>query len=143
MSQIQIPYSLVTPAGTLTFNAEDGSDNYFLSEVQGMDGAALRSTYDPLPNRDGAYVYPSFRGAALPVLIGEIRIPDGNLTTRKTLMDNLLSYTDSIRNADGTLKWTPTGDTERSLTVRMLDAPMIGGVGCQHHRADSDHRRPE
>jgi hypothetical protein len=126
MSEIYLGYSLDTPLGTLNFNP-DPNPGLYLSDVAGLDGASMRANADNLPQRDGAYVYDSLRGARYPVLSGEIRVLD-TLANRLTAMEQLVQYTDSIRRSDGLLRWTPTGLTERGCTVRLLDAITITGV---------------
>src|SRR4051812_48782893 len=120
MSETYIPYTLVTPAGTLTFNAVDGSSGYYLSDVAGLDGGSTRHTEFSLPQRDGALILDTLLGASYITLVGEIRITGtDSLTTRKSLMDTLAGFMDSIRKADGTLSFTPTGESDsRYYTVR-------------------------
>lgn len=123
MSEIYLPYALDTPFGTLNFNP-DPSQGLYLTDVAGLDGASMRSDVENLPQRDGAYVYDTLRGPRYPVLTGEIRVLD-TLANRLAAMEQLVQYTDSIRRSDGTLRWTPTGLTERGCTVRLLDAVTL------------------
>jgi len=127
MSEIYIPYALDTPLGTLSFNPTPSS-GYYLTDVAGLDGASMRSSAVALPQRSGGYVYDSLRGPRYPVLSGEVRVVD-TLANRLTYLENLLAYTDTIRQADGTLRWTPTGLTERGCKVRLLDDVTITGAG--------------
>lgn len=126
-SEIYLGYSLDTPLGTLSFNP-DPNEGLYLTDVAGLDGASLRASSQNLPQRDGAYVFDAPRGARYPVLSGEIRVLS-TLAARLTAMEQLTQYTDSIRRSDGTLRWTPTGLTERGCTVRLLDAITITGQG--------------
>lgn len=127
MSEIYLGYSLDTPLGTLSFNP-DPNEGLYLTDIAGLDGATMRSNVQNLPQRDGAYVFDTIRGARYPVLSGEIRVLS-TLAARLTAMEQLTQYTDSIRRSDGTLRWTPTGLTERGCTVRLLDAITITGQG--------------
>jgi hypothetical protein len=123
-----IPYSLVTPSGTLTFNpSPSNQDGLYLSDVQGLDGGEVRLQTTPLPQRDGAYVFDSYRGALYPTLTGFIRA--GTTSARTTFMDSLKGLTDSIRAADGTLKFTPSGQSQRQLAAVRLAAPVQIGNG--------------
>jgi hypothetical protein len=54
---------------------------------------------------------------------------DVMLMRRRLLEDKLRAYTDSLTRADGTLRFVPSGATERQLTVRLLDAIQIQGIG--------------
>ena len=127
MSEIYLGYSLDTPLGTLSFNP-DPNEGLYLTDLAGLDGASIRASSQNLPQRDGAYVFDALRGARFPVLTGEIRVLS-TLAARLTTMEQLTQYTDSIRRSDGTLRWTPTGLTERGCTVRLLDAITITGQG--------------
>jgi hypothetical protein len=131
MSEYGITYTLTTPAGTLTFNpTPSNTDGLYLSDIQGMD-AGVRGAAVPLAQRDGAYVFDSYRDAAYPTLTGFTRA--STLAARTTLIDNLRAITDSLRFADGTLSWNPSGypgiDGTRSLTVRLIGAVQIGNDG--------------
>ena len=126
-SEIYLPYQLDTPLGTIGFNP-DPNEGLYLTDIAGLDGASIRASSQNLPQRDGAYVFDALRGARFPVLTGEIRVLD-TLANRLTTMEQLVQYTDSIRRSDGTLRWTPTGLTERGCTVRLLDAITITGQG--------------
>src|SRR5205085_1587483 len=49
-------------------------------------------------------------------------------TDRALALDMIRGYARSIMRADGLLRWTPTGQAERALTVRLLDDPLDGGT---------------
>lgn len=125
MAEIAIPYELETPRGTLEFNPTPiPGDNYLrLSAVEGLSGGVVRSTVEPVPQRDGATVFDAFRGAMYPILRGQVKAAD--LTDRRERIEELEALTDSILRADGILRWTPTGAAERRLTVRLLEAVQI------------------
>lgn len=127
MAEIGIKYELETPRGTLTFNPQPiPADDYLrLAEVSGLDGGELRTTVEPVPQRDGATVFDAYRGAMYPILRGHIKA--ASLTDRRELEDDLRGLTDSLLRADGILRWTPTGAAQRRLTVRLLEALQIGG----------------
>jgi len=129
MSEFGITYTLTTPGGTITFNpSPSNQDGLYLSDVQGIDGGAVRGSVVPLAQRDGAFVFNSLRDAAYPTLSGFSRA--ATLATRTTLFDNLMQACDSIRPADGTLSWTPSGSTARSLTVRLIGPVQVSsGAG--------------
>lgn len=54
---------------------------------------------------------------------------DVMLARRRRWEDRLRAYTDSLTRADGTLRFVPSGGTERQLTVRLMDSIDIQGVG--------------
>ena len=130
MAEISIPYSLVTPRGTLAFVTTAGGDGVQLRDITGLDAPELRTSLDHMPAKDGAFLRPALRGARYPVLSGLIVYLAGSVATamanRQLAMDNLAAHLASIEKTDGTLKWTPTGQTERYLTVRSWGSLQIG-----------------
>lgn len=123
MAEIGISYTLTTPAGDLSFNTYSAGGYLRLSDVAGLDAAAVRSSIDSVPQRDGALVNDSFLGAVTPVIEGHIIAPD--LATRRNFEDDLRAKLRSLLRADGILKWNPSGTTGRQRTVRLLDGPLI------------------
>lgn len=126
-------YDLVTPAGTVEFNRFDLAARLQLSGVEGIAAPALRTASSSRVARDGDVIYPSYRRGRYPVLRGQV-VPSGAssaqaTTSRDTLIRALLAALDSIRGADGTLKWTPsaTGAAARQLTVRAWQEPQVSG----------------
>lgn len=126
MAEVYIPYSLVTPAGTLAFNPVNSADGLYLSDVAGLDGPDLRATVDNRPTADGGIMYDGWQGAYYPILTGYIRqLADGTFTARRQAEDAMRAMCRSIRRADGTLQWTPSGGTARQLTVRLFQPLSI------------------
>lgn len=114
--------TLVTSAGTLTFNTSGSERNYF-TEVAGMDSAVIRREVGDLSQRDGGLVPPGYRSAIYPAFAGVILASD--FTNRRVQADNMRAYLASLARADGTLTWTPSGTTARQRTVRLHDGPEI------------------
>lgn len=130
--QIAAPYTLDTPAGRITLNPTDGSDGFYLTDVAGMDGAVVRTVVEPVPQADGATVFPAWLGARYPVLEGYIKAvsdadTDENLARRGELEDTLRGYAESMLRADGALRWKPAGKPWRRVTVRLAEAVQIRG----------------
>lgn len=125
MAEFAIPHRLVTPSGTLIFN-DWPNDGLVLTGVSGNDGGIIRTSSDVRPQRDGAVIFPAYRGARQLVLEGSVAAR--SMASRLTLVDRLLAYADAIRQADGTLSWGPSnGSGWRQSTVRLHDNPQIGG----------------
>lgn len=124
MAEFGIPYQLVTPVGTLGFNAYAG-DYLRLTGVDGMDAAELRGGGTVLMQRDGGIPGDRFRNPLFPVFQGEIVA--ASLTGRRVLEDTLRSYLAALARADGTLSWTPSGTTARQRVVRLDAGPQIAG----------------
>jgi hypothetical protein len=119
MAEYSCVFTLTTPGGTITFNSGSG-DEYVLNPEQcsGLDQAPLRTPSDDRPQTDGALVFNRKRKARFPVLAGILLNRTGTATARNTMENNLRTALESIEGANGTLAWTPTGGSARSLTVR-------------------------
>lgn len=122
------PHSILTPSGTLTFNAPSGN-RLLLQSVGGADGATVRRDVSSLSGRDGGLVpdgygdvlYPAFTG----ILVAETGVGPQFLDQRETMRGQIRAYLYSIQRADGTWFWTPTGQTQRQRTVRLSTPPEI------------------
>lgn len=126
------PVELVCPAGTLTFNDFTAAYHYRLSEF--ALGKPMRKPVDPRPQASGAIVFPGRRGGAYPVLEGTI-VHD-SLNRRATMLDDIKALPAGLEDADGTLRWTPTGQAQRQLTVQLLeDVICRGGLYKEFHLA--------
>jgi hypothetical protein len=133
MADISALYTLVTPAGNILFNngtlAHGSTDDlYWLSDINGLDGAPLRAQIDNAPQAQGGIVHTIWRGARHVDMQGDIFIqskPLGGacLPARNAMEEALREALESIQQIDGTLSWTPSGLTARSLTVRN-DVPL-------------------
>lgn len=115
------PQRLICPNGdTLVFNDyadEDSNGLLMIYDIQGLDGPVLRVTTDDRPQRPGVIIHPTQYGARLPAVSG--RIVPNSLGQGIVLQDRIRAAADSLLQADGRYCWTPTGQTERFLTVRM------------------------
>jgi hypothetical protein len=117
-----VPFTLVTPAGNITFNA--GGDGFYLSDIQGLDGAPLRKSSDPLPQTDASLVRRGVRSGKTVTLRGQI-LANGGFTVRRGLEDTLRGYLDRLVRPTAAelvsscrLRYTPSGYSDE----RMLDA---------------------
>lgn len=127
-----IPVELVTPAGTLTFNDFASAYHYRLSEF--ALGKPMRKPVDPRPQASGALVFPGRRGGAYPVLEGLLR--HDTLARRATMIDDVKALPAALEDADGTLRWTPTGKAQRQMTVQLLEDVIVrGGLFKEFHLA--------
>lgn len=127
MADVAVQYVLATPGGTLTFN-DGAEDEYYLTDVQGIDAAPLRNPTDDAPQMDGAIVHDRFDSGMRPVLAGILMIRSTRIqvdvqTIRNQMELFLIEALRSIKIADGTLSWTPLGGSAQSLTVR-IDVPL-------------------
>jgi hypothetical protein len=125
MADIVVPYTLTTPGPDITFNngsLGDGTDKYWLTSIQGLDGPVIRAPVDPVPFGDGGIVHNFWKGPRRPILEGMLLIESSTnqgdcQELRNDLAFNLRDALDSIIQVSGTLSWTPTGQAAESLTV--------------------------
>lgn len=117
-------WELVTPGGTLVFDPWGLESKLALTRIEGMSGAEMRPNVENLPQGDGAIVFAAFRGARYPILEGYVKTFQ-DLSARRQVLDQIVAYTDTIRKADGTLRYTPTGAAMRECTVRLYDRVQV------------------
>lgn len=122
MADIAATYTLTTPGGTIVFN-NGALDQYYFTEIDGLDGVTLRTPIDPVPFGDGGIVHDFWEGPRHMtfegvLLIQSVRIQNSILTIRNSMEEDLRVALASIKRADGTIAWTPLGEGARSLTVR-------------------------
>lgn len=126
MADLACVYTLTTPGGTIAFNDGDLKtldDLYWISEIEGLDGAPIRSQVDNAPQAHGGIVHTAWKGPRQITMQGAIivqSIPFGAacLPVRNEMEEDLRVALESIIQADGTLAWTPSGGSASSLTVR-------------------------
>lgn len=124
MAELSITYSLVTPGPDITFSDTGTGDEYRLTDILGLDQAPLRAPVDDSPQTDGGIVHDIFKGPRHIVFTGLLLCRTGTSAARNTMEDNLISALDSILLANGTLSFTRSGGTSRTLTVR-CDVPVV------------------
>lgn len=124
MEEYSAPATLDTPGGTVTFNDATGDTlQHDPTQCDGLGMVDLRSSVDDASQTDGGLVHPAFSTARRPTLGGVVRIRSGGddadyAEARNTLMADLIAALESIRRADGTYTWTPTGGSLLTVTVR-------------------------
>lgn len=124
-------YTLTAPGGTIVFNNGDLhtlDDVYWIQDIQGLDGAPIRAPIDNAPQAHGGILHNFWKGPRHVTINGVIlvqSIPLGGacLSIRNDMEEDLRAALDSLLQADGTLAWTPTAMSARSLTVR-YDVPV-------------------
>ncbi len=126
MPDVAVPYTLVTPAGTLVFN--DGSaDQFYIQSITGLDGPPIRAPGDPISYGDGGHSYNFWIGAREMLfegifLVTSVPVCPEAVAIWNTMEETLITILRSIAATDadtGSLTWTPTGlSSSRTLTVR-------------------------
>jgi len=130
MAQYDSPASLVTPGGTIVFNAAAAPTYLHDPGVcSGLDGAPARATVEDKPVTDGGIWHRFFKAAREVTLGGLLRVD--SITDLETLEADLLAACESIFSdpaVTGTYEWTPTGSTLHSITVRCDVLPTYSGA---------------
>ena len=127
MADVGVVYQLTTPATDITFNATTvpfaGQDQFYITEIRGLESPAIRTPVDPVPLGDGALVHHFWYGPRHVLVEGTILvqstgIEDDIVVIRNTMTNELIDALNAILRADGTFAFTPQGAAARSLTVR-------------------------
>ena len=126
MADESVTYTLTTPGGTIVFNNGDLrtlDDVYWIQNIGGLDGGTIRAPVDNAPQAHGGIIHNFWKGPRHITIEGVIfvqSVPLGGacLTIRNDMEEDLRAALESLLQADGTLAWTPTGLSARSLTVR-------------------------
>lgn len=134
MPDLASPYTLATPGGTILFNNSGidlfnmvgGPDEYYISDIQGLDGPSIRAPVDNRPQTHGGLVHPFYKGPRRVTIEGSLmvrstRVQNAMRLIRNDMEEALRVALESILQADGTLSWTvplTAGTDSRSLTVR-------------------------
>jgi len=124
-------YTLTTPGGTIIFNNGDLhtlDDLYWITNIDGLDGAPIRATIDNAPQAHGGLVHNAWKGPRHinmegVILVQSVPIGGACLEVRNDMEEDLRAALESLLQADGTLAWTPDGQSARSLTIRH-DVPL-------------------
>lgn len=131
MADLSCAYTLVSSGGTIVFNDGDLhtiDDLYWIADINGLDGPSIRAPIDNAPQAHGGIVHAFWKGPRHITMEGSIviqSVPWGGpcLAERNQMEEDLRVVLEGCIQADGSLTWTPTGLSSRSLTVRH-DVPL-------------------
>lgn len=126
MADLTVVYTLTTPGGTISFNngaLKTLDDLYWIQNLRGLDSTPIRAPVDDAPQAHGGIVHNFWKGPRHVGMEGVILIQSvpfgGPCQEELNGMESALTTAlESILQADGTLAWTPLGDSAKSLTVR-------------------------
>lgn len=133
MSEFGAPATLSTPLGSIDFNTRDDQE-YFITNITGLDGESLRTPEDDAPGTDGGIVHDFWATARHITIEGHFLMDPAlsfyqQIVQRNAMMDDLRKKCRSIKRADGTWSWTPSGGSTFNLTVRCDLQPLYTGEG--------------
>lgn len=125
MADVATSYELTSGSGTLTFNdgtLGDGTDKYWLANIQGLDGPVIRAPVDLIPFGDGGIIHTFRKGPRRVVFDGMILIESSRSQTDcMPIRNTMLGYLDAVLQGcltiAGTLTWTPSGASPQELEV--------------------------
>ena len=125
MADVSATYTLTAPGGTIIFNSGtlgDGTDKFWLTNIQGLDGPVIRAPVDLVPFGDGGIVHTFRKGPRRVVFDGMLLIESSTSqalcqTLRNDLVADLEDALNSMITASASLAWTPAGQSAQSLTV--------------------------
>lgn len=125
MADVSCEYLLSTGGGNITFNdgtLGDGTDKYWLSAINGLDGPSIRAPVDLVPFGDGGIIHTFRKGPRRVTFDGMLLIESSNSQAdcqrlRNDLAADLEDALDAILDSAGTLSWTPAGQSAQSLSV--------------------------
>lgn len=141
MAEFGCPATLSTPLGSINFNdfAGAGANGtlWLVQSIDGLDGEPLRTPMDDKAGEDGAWLY-NFLSSARHITVSGIMIPAVVVASvrqtawqqaveRNQMEQSLRTKGRSIKAADGTWSWTPSGMGTYSLTVRCDVLPTFPG----------------
>jgi hypothetical protein len=111
--------TLTTPGGIISFNPAFGAtvDYYWLTDLNGLAQAPLRTARDPKPQAPGTILHPSLRNERLITVTGLVVAASGT-PTRTAMCNALIAALESIESADGVWAWTDSTGASHSVAVR-------------------------
>ena len=125
MADVGVVYTLTTPGTDITFNQYttpfDGQDQYYITEIRGLESPSLRTPQDPVPLGDGGLIHPFYYGPTHisiegVILVQSVRQMDAIVAIRNSMTASLKSALDSIKATDGTLTFTPQGQSLQTVS---------------------------
>jgi hypothetical protein len=125
MADVSVEYRLATNVGDIIFNdgvLGDGTDKYWLTSINGLDGPVIRAPVDLVPFGDGGIVHTFRKGPRRVVFDGMLLIESSRsqadcMTLRNDLVAALEAGLDSMLTSSGDLHWTPSGQSAIRLRL--------------------------
>lgn len=127
MIEARVPWTLEGPSDSITFNTP-GSP-WVLTEKPRTAVDDRRDVYD-YPLDDGSYVGDAYAGARMWSLKGMLAA--ASHAERNTELQRMQALLNSLRRADGLLKWEPDGFPAVQSTVRRMGSLDYSGGANKH-----------
>jgi hypothetical protein len=133
MADVGVVWTLTTPGTDITFNQYTepftGHDQFYITEVRGLEGPSIRAPTDPVPLGDGNLIHPFYYGATHVtiegiILVQSTTIMNSIVVIRNSMTASLKSALNAILRADGTLTWTPQGQSGQTVNGLRYEVPL-------------------
>lgn len=116
-----------TTGDAVAFNTPDEFGNILLlQEIQGFDSASMRSLVMDAPQRPGALVFPTEKGAQYPGLRGEVVATDPE--TAFNMEQSLRRLNDTMRKEWAIMEWTNSDGVTRRVRVSAVGITISGSI---------------
>lgn len=131
MAEFGAPATLSTPAGDIQFNTRT-PDEYFIENIDGLDGEPTDAPIDPRSQIDGSYAF-DFWGRGRNITVTGYITVDPTLSAyqqivRRNEMERALRHAcRSLKRDTGTWAWAPSGVGPYSLEVKCDMQPTYPG----------------
>lgn len=129
ISQWNQPSSLVSPQGTIVFNAESGGYFYVLDATACDAGAGVRVTKDNVPQGDGSILHRRFfEGYEVRLTVQYYETADQIACDEVAvdMHDNLMKILRPLTKEDGRFYFTPPGQNQRMFdSIRLLERAQV------------------
>lgn len=130
--QFSSPAQLISLGGAILFNQDYANgDNYFITDVDGLDGFPVRAPMDDKAQTSGGILHDFFAGPRHLTVTG-LLLPGSSLASRRNLMEKNLRIAcrNMLLNDDeGFWRWQPDGEALLSLVVKCDQQPTYPGPG--------------
>ena len=100
-----------------------GQDQFYITEIRGLAAPTLRTPFDNVALGDGGLIHDFWFGPRHILIEGTILVQSTSIENsivviRNGMEDDLNDALNSMLRADGTLAFTPQGESARSITCR-------------------------
>ena len=141
MADVGVVYTLDTAGTDITFNQYTdpfiGQDQYYITEIRGLESPTLRTPHDPVPLGDGSLIHTFYYGERVIevegiFLIQSTAIEDAIVVIRNTMTNALSDALNDCKSTAGTFSFTPQGAAARSISVNYYTPLQVTHANNYH-----------
>jgi hypothetical protein len=125
LADVGVIYTLTAPGPlAIVFNQFVdpfiGEDQFYITEIRGLESPSLRVPQDPVPLGDGALIHDFYYGATHitfegVILIDSTQICDDQVEIRNEMTADLKAALNAMLRANGSLSFTPQGESAQTI----------------------------